>query len=250
MEFHLKKSLGQNFLKDQNILRKEVSVANVTGKKVLEIGPGDGGLTQMILEANPSRLTVIEKDERFAYLLKDKFKTTISIVKDDFLKHEFTDDFDVIIGNIPYYITSPIIFKVKDMKFERAVFIVQKEFAMKMIANPNDSNYGRLSVTSQLFFEVKYIQTISRRVFSPVPRVDSAMIELKRTNSKLDSFDQDIVRYLFQHKNQSVKKSLGHSKQFSKEQLEKLNDYSKVKVRTLTKEEVLKIVGIMKESKK
>lgn len=243
---HLKKSLGQHFLKDQNILRKEVEVASVTGKRVLEIGPGDGGLTEEILEAKPLELTVIEKDERFAYLLKEKFKKNIKIIRGDFLKHEFKEDFDVIIGNIPYYITSPIIFKIKDMKFERCVLIVQKEFAMKMVANPNHSNYGRLSVTSQLFFDVKYIQTVSRRVFSPVPRVDSAMIELRRRNAEVSAFAEDIIRYLFQHKNQSVKKSLSHSKQFSKEKLEKLDDYSKVKVRTLTKEEVLKIVEILR----
>jgi len=232
--------LGQNFLKDKNILIKEVKLAGVKGKTVLEIGAGDGRLTEHILRSRPSKLIAVEKDDEFADLLKEKFGKKVKVVNADFLSYDISK-IDVVIGNIPYYITSQILFKIKDIEFKNAVLILQKEFAEKMIAEPNDHNYGRLSVTSQLFFDVKIIQKVSRHLFSPPPKVDSSMIVLKKRKNKVTEFDEEIIRILFQHKNKTVRNALIDSKKFKMEEIEKLGDFLKKRVRTLSKEKCLKI---------
>jgi len=232
--------LGQNFLKDKNILKKEVEIARVKGKTVLEIGAGDGRLTEQILRGNPSKVIAVEKDREFADILKEKFGKRVQVVNADFLAYEISE-VNVIIGNIPYYITSQIIFKIKDTKFKSAVLIVQREFAEKMIAEPNDHNYGRLSVTSQLFFDVKIIQKVSRHLFSPPPRVNSSMILLKRRENTVTKHDEEIIRILFQHKNKTVKNALLDSKKFKMGEIEKLGDFLKKRARTLSKEKCLKI---------
>ena len=170
----MKARMGQNFLCDANILRKEVLVADVVGKTVLEIGAGDGRLTEKIIEGGALKVLAIEKDKELASGLKDKFNGNphVDVITDDFLEIEPIHA-DIIMGNIPYYISSAIIFRLKDYDFERAVLIIQKEFAEKMVAKPNDSNYGRLSVTAQLAFDVELVQKVPRHLFSPAPKVDS-----------------------------------------------------------------------------
>ncbi len=243
MKITPKKALGQNFLKDGNILRKEVSVADVAGKSVLEIGPGDGRLTEKIFEANPKKVFAVEKDSELADLLKSKFEKEtknkkIEIIEGDFLEIEPTKlKVDVIIGNIPYYISSSIIFRIKDYSFERAVLIVQKEFAEKMIAKPNESNYGRLSVTAQLAFDVKIIQKVPKHLFYPVPKVDSAMILLKPTGNRINQRDEEIIRILFQHRNQTVRNALKHNELTAPEK------FAQRRTRTLSKEECLEIAN-------
>ena len=225
------KRLGQVFLTNHAILQKEAGLANVADKAVLEIGPGDGRLTEKLLAQSPKKLIVVEKDGRFADMLKEKFKydTRIEIINADFLEIEIPK-VDVIIGNIPYYISSPIIFKLKDYEFDYAFLMVQKEFAEKMVAKPNDRNYGRLSVTSRIFFKVEYVMSVPKMFFSPMPKVDSALIKIMPTGIKLTKFEEDIIRKLFQHKNKAVRNAL---KEYEIE--------DKRRVRTLTKEECLEI---------
>ena len=235
----LKKSLGQNFLQDHNILRKEAELAKVEGKTVLEVGPGDGRLTEKLLAHNPKRLIVIEKDTRFSELLKEKFGEKIEVKNADFLETNFSE-VDVIVGNIPYNITSLIIFKIAKMRFERAILMVQKEFAEKMVAKPNESNYGRLSVTAQLAFKVKLVQTVSAHLFIPKPKVDSAIIILEK-NIRISEEDEIVITALFQHRNQSVRNALKHSKKFDEGHIARVGELLKRRVRTLTKEECLEI---------
>ncbi len=242
-----KKSLGQNFLIDQNILRKEAKLLDPQGKTVLEIGPGDGRLSEKILELGPDRLFAIEKDKRMCELLGEKFKgSNVTLIEGDVLELELPEA-DVVAGNIPYYITSQIIFKIARMKYERAVLIVQKEFAQKMAAKSKDKNYGRLSVTAQLAFDVEVVQLVPRHLFRPVPKVDSAMIILKPTGKTLTQFQENVIRCLFTHKNKTVRNALLDSKMFDKEEAgeEKLGAFAKRKVRTLAKEEVLEIAGLL-----
>ena len=243
----MKKSLGQNFLIDQNILRKEAKLANPKGKTVLEIGAGDGRLSEKILELEPMRLFLIEKDGRMVKILNDRFcgcGEQVVVIGGDVLEMELPEA-DVVIGNIPYYITSPIIFRLATQKFERAVLIVQKEFAQKMAARSGDKNYGRLSVTAQLAFDVELVQLVPRHLFRPVPKVDSAMIVLKPTGRRLTQQQENIIRYLFTHKNKTVRNALLDSKVFEKEELAGLGKFEKRKVRTLTKEETLEIAGLL-----
>ncbi|MBI5046304.1 ribosomal RNA small subunit methyltransferase A [Candidatus Micrarchaeota archaeon] len=248
-----KKHLGQNFLEDRNILELEVKLADISGKNVLEIGPGDGRLTRVLLAQKPKKLTIVEKDPRFVEILKEKFgrkeyEDSIQIIETDFLELDLSKlEFDVVIGNIPYYISSPIIFKLANYKFEHAVLMVQREFAQKMIQKPGSKSYGRLSVTSQLAFDVKIERIVSRQVFKPTPRVDSALIILKPTGRKLTEFDENIIRYLFQHKNKTVRNALLDSKEFDKTILEKIGPFAERRARTLTKEECLEIAKLLYE---
>lgn len=237
-----KKRLGQNFMKDRNILRKEVRLAGVEGKTIIEIGAGDGRLTEEIIRADPEIVYAFEKDKELAEGLGNKFADDkrVVIVEGDFLEAKLPG-FDVAMGNIPYYISSSIIFRLAEFEFEKAVLIVQKEFAEKMIAKPNEKNYGRLSVTSQLAFDVNLVQKIPKHLFSPKPKVDSALIVLKPTGKKLTEHQEEIIRILFQHRNKTARNALLDSKKFKKKNIVKVGNIAERKVRTLTKEECLKI---------
>ncbi|NYZ73712.1 ribosomal RNA small subunit methyltransferase A, partial [Candidatus Micrarchaeota archaeon] len=238
-----RKSLGQCFLEDKNILALEAKLANPNNKSVLEIGAGDGRLTEALLALSPKKIIAVEKDPRFAAILKEKFanEKTIEVIERDFLELEFPDDVDVVVGNIPYYISSDIVFALAPLKFERAVLMVQKEFARKMIAKPKDSNYGRLSVTSQLAFNIRLERTVLRHLFKPTPKVDSAIIVLAPTGTKLTQFQENVIRWLFQHKNKTVRNALLDSKMFGKDDLEPLGPFAKRRAKSLSKEECLEI---------
>jgi 16S rRNA (adenine1518-N6/adenine1519-N6)-dimethyltransferase len=241
------KSLGQCFLEDRNILALEAKLAEPEGLVVAEIGAGDGRLTDAILACNPSRIIAYELDARFAAALRERFKgKPVEVVEGDFLEAEPPEGgFDVVVGNIPYYISSAIVFRLAPIRFRSAVLMVQKEFARKMVARPGDSNYGRLSVTAQLAFSIKLERTVLRHLFRPVPKVDSAIIILKPTGVRLNQFQENVVRYLFQHRNKTVRNALLDSKMFGKEELGRLGEFAKRRVRTLSKEECLVIAGLL-----
>ncbi|MFH1784951.1 MAG: 16S rRNA (adenine(1518)-N(6)/adenine(1519)-N(6))-dimethyltransferase RsmA [Candidatus Micrarchaeota archaeon] len=238
------KKLGQCFLEDQNILKLEAKIANIKNKVVLEIGAGDGRLTSWLLQANPKRLIVVELDPRFVSILKEKFSDKIEVIEGDFLEL-VPPEVDIVVGNIPYYISSDIVFKLAKLKIEKAILMVQKEFAQKMIANPKEKNYGRLSVTSQIAFDVKLERIVLRHLFKPTPKVDSAIIILKPTGVKINQFQENIIRWLFQHKNKTVRNSLLDSKMFNKNEIEILGEYLKKRPRILTKENCLEIAKIL-----
>ncbi len=191
-----KKSLGQNFLTDKNILELEAKLLDSKHKIVLEIGAGDGRLTEILSKQNPKRIYAVEKDSRFAGLLQDKFCCVgeqVIVLEGDFLKMELPT-FDVAVGNIPYYISSAIIFRLAVLPIEMAVLVVQKEFAQKMVAKPGEKNYGRLSVTAQVAFDIRLERIIPSHLFKPRPKVDSALIVLKPTGKILARHEQEIIR--------------------------------------------------------
>jgi len=242
-----KKSLGQCFLEDRNILRLEAKLADPEGRTVLEIGAGDGRLTEALLELNPKKIIAIEKDTRFAASLRERFAgQPVEIIESDFLEFEPPPSgFDVVVGNIPYYISSDIVFRLAPMRFDRAVLMVQKEFARKMAAKPGDDNYGRLSVTAQLAFSIKLERVVLRHLFRPVPKVDSAIIVLRPTGVRLTQFQENVIRWLFSHKNKTVRNALLDSKEFDDGEIAKLGDIAKRRVKTLTKEDVLGIARVL-----
>jgi 16S rRNA (adenine1518-N6/adenine1519-N6)-dimethyltransferase len=149
-----KKSLGQNFLIDRNVLEQIVDTVEITNKEVLEIGPGSGNLTTFILKKNPKKFFVIEKDDDLALLLKDKFTNEITIINDDVLKineDKISDKKLTVFGNLPYNISTKILSKWiininKSFWFENLVLMFQKEVADRIIAEFNTSKYGRLSI--------------------------------------------------------------------------------------------------------
>lgn len=236
----LKKSLGQHFLKDKNILAKEARLLDVKGKEVLEIGSGDGRLTGQLLLAGAKKIIAVEKDAALGELLKERFANEpVGIIIGDFLELK-PFRIDKIAGNIPYYISSQIIFKLKEFDFENAILMVQDEFAKKMVARPNEKNYGRLSVTSQLFYEVKYVQKVPCSLFVPRPKVDSAIIMLKKRNTSLSQGAEGVIRALFQHKNKTVRNALMDAG-YAKEKIEILGELQKQRPRALPLGEVLEI---------
>jgi 16S rRNA (adenine1518-N6/adenine1519-N6)-dimethyltransferase len=241
-----RKSLGQHFLEDRNILSLEARLALPQGKTVLEIGPGDGRLTDAILALKPKKIIAVEKDPRFAALLGEKYSRhgEVEVVCGDFLEFE-PPPFDVAAGNIPYYISSGIVFRLAGMEFERAVLMVQKEFAEKMAARPGERSYGRLSVTSQLSFSISLERVVQRHLFRPVPEVDSAIVILRPTGLRLSQQQENVIRWLFQHKNKTIRNALMDSKMFGKEELERLGKFAKRRAKTLTKEECLAIAGLL-----
>jgi 16S rRNA (adenine1518-N6/adenine1519-N6)-dimethyltransferase len=240
-----KKSLGQCFLEDRNILRLEAALAKPEGKTVLEIGAGDGRLTDALLDLKPKKVIAVELDHGLASLLREKFAgRPVDVLEADAMEVELPA-VDVVVGNIPYYISSGIIFRLTGVKFGHAVLMVQKEFAEKMAAKPGDGNYGRLSVTAQLHYGVKVERKVLRHLFRPVPKVDSAIVVLKPTGASLSPVEENVIRSLFQHKNKTVRNALLDSKLFSDGEIARLGAFAKRRARTLSKEECLEIARLL-----
>lgn len=176
------KKYGQVLLKNKKVANFEVTALDLPeGSTVLEIGPGPGTITEFLLQSG-FRVTAIEADHRFADQLADRFSShmddgTLRIIKGDFLK-ESPEEYDGIIGNVPYQISSEIIFKLGKYKFRKAVLMFQREFCQRLVANEGNKDYSRLSVNAQLRFRVRIIAKVSRNSFLPVPEVDSAVVEL------------------------------------------------------------------------
>lgn len=204
----MKAKMGQNFLADESVLRFEAESADVRGKSVLEIGAGDGRLTSQILKAGAGHVTAVELDPKLAKQLRMKFHSRVKVHEGDFLGFGESARFNVIIGNIPYYITSPILLKLSRMEFGKAVLCVQQEVAERMVAGAGSSNYGRLSATSQLLFKIEILATVGRDAFIPRPKVDSCVISLERTGVSLSLAEEKIMGAIFSHKKKSLKNAI------------------------------------------
>lgn len=186
-----KKSLGQNFLTDKNIIAKTVAELNAEpGDLIVEIGPGEGALTERLLEKS-RKLLAVELDERACELLRHKFAAAdnFNLIRQDFLKFDFREGLTGIgesgnkvklLGNIPYYISGRIFFKIfSDFRhIERAVITVQKEVAERIVARPSSKQYGILSVLARHVAEPSIAFDVSPGCFFPKPKVNSAVVVL------------------------------------------------------------------------
>ncbi len=179
-----KKSLGQNFLIDKNILEKITDLTIIKDQTVLEIGPGTGNLTSYILKKNPKKLYVIEKDNELANELKTKYNQQFTIINDDILKideNKLFEDKVKVFGNLPYNISTEILSKwIINLKnefwFDCLILMFQKEVANRIIAEFNTSSYGRLSIISNWKLNIKKICDIKPESFSPRPKIDSSLL--------------------------------------------------------------------------
>ena len=170
-----KKSLGQNFLIDRNILEQIVHTLEIKNKEVLEIGPGSGNLTSFILKKNPKKVYAIFS----GFLFKDKFTDEISLINDDILKiseDKISNEKLTVFGNLPYNISTEILSKWivnigTNFWFENLVLMFQKEVAERIIAESNTSKYGRLSILSNWKLNIKKIIDIKPQSFSPRPKL-------------------------------------------------------------------------------
>ena len=183
-----KKSLGQNFLTDQNILKKIVEITKIKNRSILEVGPGTGNLTSHILKNNPKKFFVIEKDNNLASFLADQFKNKIIIINEDILKineKKIAKEKLIVFGNLPYNISTEILCKwILNLDnnyfwFNCLILMFQKEVADRIISNFNSSKYGRLSVLANWKLNIEKICDIESNSFSPKPRVDSSLLFFK-----------------------------------------------------------------------
>ena len=218
MHIKAKKSLGQNFLIDREVLEKIVSITNIADKEVLEIGPGSGNLTTYILKQKPKKLYVVEKDDDLAILLKEKFDTEIEIINDDILKvsaDKISDQKLTVFGNLPYNISTEILSRWilnlgPDFWFESLILMFQKEVADRIISEFNSSKYGRLSILSCWKLNVKKIIDIKPQSFSPRPKIDSSLLLFTPKDNFFKLKDpknlEKITRIFFSQRRKMLKK--------------------------------------------
>lgn len=214
-----KKSLGQHFLKDQNIARKIVAALDHCPQKtVLEIGPGTGVLTSILLDNPNSHTHAIEVDTEAFEFLKINFPQLENrLILADFLKINIRDYFTepfTIIGNFPYNISSQIFFKVLENRelVLDVVCMIQKEVAERINASHGNKTYGILSVFLQAFYDIDYLFTVGPKVFDPPPKVNSAVIHLKRNNRKELGCNEElffkVVKLGFNQRRKTLRNSL------------------------------------------
>ena len=213
-----KKSLGQNFLIDQNIIDKIVNILDLKNRNILEIGPGTGNLTEGILKKKPKKVLVVEKDDHLTNLLKVKFKNKIEIINNDILKIDenlLSDQILTVFGNLPYNISTEILCKwILNLKeriwFDSLILMFQKEVADRIISDFNTKSYGRLTILTNWRLDIKKICDINPTSFQPKPKIDSTVLFFK---PKKDFFSfknsknlEKITRIFFMHRRKMIKK--------------------------------------------
>ena len=225
------KMLGQNFLIDDNIANKIVNLASIKdGEKILEIGPGRGILTDLLVDKG--NLLAVEKDRWLAVVLKQKFAERAEIVEADILDFDIPT-IDVIVANLPYSISSPILFRLFNFKWERAVLMFQEEFANRLVAKPGSKTYGRLSVMANHYAKTKKLFKVSKTAFQPQPKIHSQVVHLVRREPdyKLDDFDtfDKVVRSIFTHRRKKIRNCLKLSfKNIDLDDLENMDERAEV----------------------
>jgi 16S rRNA (adenine1518-N6/adenine1519-N6)-dimethyltransferase len=249
-----KKSLGQNFLIDREVLEKIVSITDITNKEVLEIGPGSGNLTTYILKKKPKKLYVVEKDDDLAILLKEKFDTEIEIINDDILKvseSNISEQKLSVFGNLPYNISTEILSKWilnigSNFWFNSLVLMFQKEVADRIISEFNNSNYGRLSILSSWKLNVKKILDIKPQSFSPRPKIDSSLLLFTPKENFFELKDpknlEKITRIFFSQRRKMLKKPFNQVFDNGKEVAEKFGIDLNLRPQNLEPEVYFKLV--------
>ncbi len=255
----LNKNLGQNYLIDKNKRDQIINFGNVTKDDVvLEIGTGIGTLT-IELAKKAKKVIAIEQDEKICKILakrlKDEKIDNVELINDDALKVEFPE-FNKIISNLPYQISSPITFKFLDYDFDLAILMYQKEFAARMNGEVGTKDYSRLSAMLYFKCDVEKLTEVSNESFIPKPQIDSTVIKLTPKENTIDNEDFRIyskfTKALFQHRNKKIRNALIDSrhiisnidKKVLKKRLneiedEKIQNYLKERVVVLSPEEIL-----------
>ena len=214
-----KKSLGQNFLTDQNIIKKILEITDIKGKEILEIGPGTGNLTNQILQKNPKKLYLIEKDDELSKLLIKKFDNRIILFNNDILKFDeqsLSKNKITVFGNLPYNISTEILCKwiinlnSQTYWFNELILMFQKEVADRIVANFDTSAYGRLAILTNWRLSVKKIFDIRPECFSPKPKIESSVLYFTPKNDFIKIKDpkniEKISRIFFMHRRKMLKK--------------------------------------------
>jgi 16S rRNA (adenine1518-N6/adenine1519-N6)-dimethyltransferase len=213
-----KKSLGQNFLIDKNILEKIVNVIQIKEKNILEVGPGTGNLTSCILKKKPKKVIVIEKDKNLAEKLVQNFIDKITVINNDILKvdeNSLLNEKFTVFGNLPYNISTEILSKwIVNLNdsfwFDHLVLMFQKEVADRIIAKFNTSSYGRLSILANWKLKIIKICDINPHSFFPKPKVESSLLLFSPKKKIFKIQDpknlEKVTRVFFSHRRKMLKK--------------------------------------------
>ena len=230
-----KKSLGQNFLIDKDIINKIVSTVSITDNEILEVGPGTGNLTKEILKNNPSKMYLVEKDNFLAESLKEIMDERVVIFNEDILKFDTTSlskNKIVVFGNLPYNISTEILSTwIVNLKnnywFSDLILMFQKEVADRIIAKFNTSAYGRLSILANWRLNVNKICDISPESFTPRPKIQSTLIHFTPKKNFVDIKDplnlEKITRVFFSHRRKMLKKPFNQIFNRNTDLLDKFN---------------------------
>jgi len=230
-----KKSLGQNFLIDKNIIDKITSTVSIQGNEVLEVGPGTGNLTKEILKNDPNKMYLVEKDTFLAENLKKIVDERVKIFNEDILKFDenlLSKNKIIVFGNLPYNVSTEIlstwITKLKnDYWFSDLVLMFQKEVADRIIAQFNTSTYGRLSILVNWRLNINKICDISPESFSPKPKIQSSLIHFTPKKNFVEIKNplnlEKITRIFFSHRRKMLKKPFNQIFNGNNDLLNKLN---------------------------
>lgn len=219
MKFKPKKKLGQNFLVDEKLNNFISKLGNINRKDtVLEIGPGKGNLTKFLINENPKKLILIEKDNYLANELKIKFKG-IDVINEDYLdvdEKNLNLNNTIVYGNLPYNVSSQILIKLiklETIKFKKLILMFQKEMADRILADTNTKSYGRLSIISQWRMNITKIKDILPQSFRPIPKIMSTLLkfEPKQDYYKIKEIKklEFVTNTFFNYRRKMIKKPLG-----------------------------------------
>ena len=231
-----KKSLGQNFLIDKNIIEEIINTVEISeDNEILEIGPGTGNLTEYILKKNPKKMYVVEKDKTLVSYLANKFNDKIKIINEDVLNINeslISNRKLIVFGNLPYNISTELLIKWiinlnKEFWFTKLILMFQKEVADRIIAKINTSSYGRLTILSNWKLNIKKIIDIKPDCFFPKPKINSSLLIF---SPKIDYFKiknaknlEMVTRTFFNHRRKMIKKPFNQIFQNSNKIKQKLN---------------------------
>ena len=217
----LKKKYGQNFLIDQNIIKKICSLIPNRHLKIIEIGPGDGRLTEKILNFKPQEFKIIEIDKDLIPFLESKFNKNqnILIINEDILKYQLSDNVDLIVSNLPYNISSQILVKLclMDNLPDSLILMFQKEFAERLL----NKKLNSLNSLVRCLYEINTSFNVSKNCFRPIPKIDSMVLSFRRKANPLLKKNEinkfiEFKRHIFSHK-RKILNNLLKNYNFSKE---------------------------------
>ena len=249
-----KKSLGQNFLHDRNIISKIIDASEISfNDEVLEVGPGTGNLTRLIINQNPKKIYVIEKDSLLAEDLKKKFLDKIEVIVKDIL--QISDEFYkgkkfLVLGNLPYNISSKILSNFclnNKIKVSKMILMFQKEVAERIIAKVNSKEYSRITIFSNWKFDIKKIIDVKPNSFYPKPKVYSSILEFtpkkKVHEIKNPKNLEKITRVFFSQRRKMIKKPIQSLFKDFKFDYSKINAEPSDRPQNLSVDKYLKIVS-------
>ena len=225
MYAHLKKKYGQNFLIDKNISSKITDLIKTNNLNILEIGPGDGKLTEKIIKKRPKNLDLVEIDEDLIQNLNEKFSKCrfIRVINEDVIKLNFNRNYDLVISNLPYNLSSKVLEKLILLKNNPKMMILmfQKEFAQRLV----DKKLNSINSLVKCFFDVKVEFNVSKSCFRPIPKVESSVLKFEKLNRSLISKEEvksfiSFKRHVFSYKRKTLGKVL---KKYSIPETIKLN---------------------------